>query len=209
MDMKIRATRLTVGVVLAVAAPLLAQTKPPAQSREAIVEELVIANHILANEGVLDGYGHVSVRNPADPNRYLLARAGAPGLVTAADITEYDLDSEPITKSAAAGYIERFIHGAIYRARPDVMAVVHCHCPEVIPFGAVAVPMRPMYHMGYFIAEGVPETIAGVALSATGEYLKPMLERASIKPVIVDKPVKKPKRSRRVEADEPDLIAAK
>jgi HCOMODA/2-hydroxy-3-carboxy-muconic semialdehyde decarboxylase len=139
----------------AIAAPIAAQA-PAAPSRQALIDELVVANHILANEGVLDGYGHVSVRNPADPNRYFLARAGAPGLVTAADITEYDLDSEPVTKSSAAGYSERFIHGTIYRARPDVMAVVHCHCPEVIPFGSVAVPMQPMYHMGFFIAEGVP-----------------------------------------------------
>jgi ribulose-5-phosphate 4-epimerase/fuculose-1-phosphate aldolase len=115
-----------------------------------------VANHILANEGVLDGYGHVSVRSPTDPNRYLLARAGAPGLVTVADITEYDLDSRPVTPSSAAGYSERFIHGEIYKARPDVTAVVHCHCSEVIPFGATTVPMRPLYHMGYFIGEGVP-----------------------------------------------------
>jgi ribulose-5-phosphate 4-epimerase/fuculose-1-phosphate aldolase len=155
MNRKIRTGRLITAAVLACAAPILAQA-PSAPGRQALIDELVLANRILANEGILDGYGHVSVRNPADATRYLLARAGAPGLVTAADITEYDLDSVPVTKSAAAGYIERFIHGAIYRARPDVMAVVHCHCPEVIPFGAVSVPMRPMYHMGYFIGEGVP-----------------------------------------------------
>jgi HCOMODA/2-hydroxy-3-carboxy-muconic semialdehyde decarboxylase len=141
--------------LVSLAAPGRAQA-PSALSRQALIEELVTANHILANEGVLDGYGHVSVRSPADPNRYFLARAGAPALVSAADIAEYDLDSQAITVSSAAGYIERFIHGMIYRARPDVMAVVHCHCPEVIPFGSVPVPMQPMYHMGYFIAEGVP-----------------------------------------------------
>ena len=141
--------------LVAIAVPVLAQT-PAAPTRQALINELVMANHILANEGVLDGYGHVSVRSPTDPSRYLLARAGAPGLVTVADITEYDLDSQPVTASSAAGYPERFIHGEIYKARPDVMAVVHCHCPEVIPFGATTVPMRPLYHMGYFIAEGVP-----------------------------------------------------
>jgi HCOMODA/2-hydroxy-3-carboxy-muconic semialdehyde decarboxylase len=143
---------------IALAAPLLlAQapaTAPP--TRDALVNELVVANHILANEGVLDGYGHVSVRNPANANRYFLARAGAPALVTAADITEYDLDSEPLTGTGTAGYSERFIHGQIYKVRPDVMAVIHCHCSEVIPFGATAVPMQPMHHMGFFIAEGVP-----------------------------------------------------
>ena len=129
---------------------------PVVPSRQAVIDELVIANHILANEGVVDGYGHVSVRNPGNPNRYFLARAGAPALVTPADITEYDLDSKPTTNTSATGYTERFIHGEIYKARPDVMAVVHCHCLDVIPFAATAVPLKPMYHMGYFIGEGVP-----------------------------------------------------
>jgi HCOMODA/2-hydroxy-3-carboxy-muconic semialdehyde decarboxylase len=154
MDMKIW-TRFTFVALVVLTTSLLAQT-PKTVTRQALIDELVIANHILANEGVLDGYGHVSVRSPENPNRYFLARAGAPALVTLADIAEYNLDSEMITISSAAGYTERFIHGAIYRARSDVMAVVHCHCAEVIPFGAVAVPMQPMYHMGYFIAEGVP-----------------------------------------------------
>jgi ribulose-5-phosphate 4-epimerase/fuculose-1-phosphate aldolase len=127
-----------------------------AAHRQALVDELVLANRILANEGVLDGYGHVSVRSPVNPRRFLLARAGAPALVTAGDVLEYDLDSNPVTNPSATGYIERFIHGEIYKARPDVMAVVHCHCPDVIPFAATSVPMRPIYHMGAFIGEGVP-----------------------------------------------------
>ena len=151
--------RIKVWLILAVAAPAFAQSKN-------VIEELVLANHILANEGVLDGYGHVSVRNPANPNRYFLALAGAPALVTPADITEYDLDSKPVTNTSATGYTERFIHGEIYRARPDVMAVVHCHCLEVIPFAATSVPLRPMYPMGFFIGEGVPvfdiRSVAGI-----------------------------------------------
>lgn len=154
---------LRVMKVLAIAALLVglatatirSQTASP-PSREALIDELVIANHILANEGVLDGYGHVSVRSPQNRDHYLLARAGAPALVTAADIVEYDFDSNPIGGSGAAGYQERFIHGEIYRARPDVMAVIHCHCPEVIPFANTGVALRPMYHMGYFVGEGVP-----------------------------------------------------
>jgi ribulose-5-phosphate 4-epimerase/fuculose-1-phosphate aldolase len=143
--------------LLAIAVPLLAQAPAaPVPTRQALIGELVVANHILANEGVLDGYGHVSVRNPSDPNRYFLARAGAPALVTAPDITEYDLDSKPVTNTGAAGYIERFIHGEIYKVRPDIMAIVHCHCSDVIPFAATTVPMQPMYHMGSFIGEGVP-----------------------------------------------------
>ncbi len=138
---------------------LMAQSTPPARpapSTFAVIEELVTANHILANEGVLDGYGHVSVRNPANPNHYFLARAGAPGLVTAADIVEYDLDSNAISNAAVTGYTERFIHGEIYKSRPDVMAVVHCHCSEVIPFADTGVPLVPMHHMGWFIGQGVP-----------------------------------------------------
>jgi len=133
----------------------LAAQSPAAPARQALIDDLVVANRILANEGVVDGYGHVSVRNPADPNRYFLARAGAPALVTSADIVEYDLDSNA-TSGAGAGYMERFIHGEIYRARPDAKAVVHCHCLDVIPFAAAKVPLRPMFHMGYFIGEGVP-----------------------------------------------------
>ena len=141
--------RIKLWLILAVAVPAFPQAKN-------VIEELVLANHILANEGVLDGYGHVSVRDPANPNHYFLAKAGAPSLVTAADITEYDLDSKPVTNASAPGYTERFIHGEIYKARPDVMAVVHCHCSEVIPFANTSVPLRPMHHMGSFIGAGVP-----------------------------------------------------
>src|SRR6187455_2325076 len=144
-----------VAMALMVGGASLAAQSPAAPARQALIDDLVVANRILANEGVVDGYGHVSVRNPADPNRYFLARAGAPALVTSADIVEYDLDSNA-TSGAGAGYMERFIHGEIYRARPDAKAVVHCHCLDVIPFAAAKVPLRPMFHMGYFIGEGVP-----------------------------------------------------
>ena len=141
--------RIKVWLILALAVPALPQAKN-------VIDELVLANHILANEGVLDGYGHVSVRNPANPNQYFLARAGAPALVGASDITEYDLDSNAMTNPLATGYTERFIHGEIYKARPDVMAIVHCHCPEVIPFANTSVQLQPMHHMGSFIGAGVP-----------------------------------------------------
>jgi ribulose-5-phosphate 4-epimerase/fuculose-1-phosphate aldolase len=127
-----------------------------AQSQRSRVEELVLANHILASTGVLDAYGHVSVRDSRDPNHYLLARHMAAGLVTAQDIIEYDLDSKPVSAAESAGYTERFIHGSIYKARPDVMAVVHFHAPEVIPFGVTGVPLRPVFHMAAFLGEGVP-----------------------------------------------------
>ena len=147
---------LAVVLLFGMAAATVRSQAPAPPTRQALIDELVVANHILANEGVLDGYGHVSVRSPENREHYLLARAGAPALVTAADIVEYDFDSNPIGGTGAAGYQERFIHGEIYRARPDVMAVIHCHSPEVIPFANTGVPLRPMYHMGYFIGEGVP-----------------------------------------------------
>jgi len=142
-------------VLLAFAAQVFSQ-RPAASVPKALIDELVLANHILANEEVVDGYGHVSVRSPSNPNHYFLARAGAPALVAAAGITEYDLESNPVTNTSVTGYTERFIHGEIYKARPDVMAVVHCHCPEVIPFANTSVPLQPMHHMGNFIGAGVP-----------------------------------------------------
>jgi len=147
---------LGAALVICVAAVTLRSQAPPPPTRQAQIDELVIANHILANQGVLDGYGHVSVRSVQNRDHFYLARAGAPALVIAADVVEYNYDSNPVDGSKGAGYLERFIHSEIYRARPDVSAVIHCHCPEVIPFANTGVPLRPMYHMGYFIGEGVP-----------------------------------------------------
>jgi HCOMODA/2-hydroxy-3-carboxy-muconic semialdehyde decarboxylase len=121
-----------------------------------LLADLVAANRVLAHYGVLDGYGHVSVRHNRDPNRYLLSRSLAPALVTAADIMEYDLDSVPVDAQDRALYLERFIHGEIYKVRPDVQAVVHNHSPSVIPFGVTTIPLRPLYHMAAFIGEGAP-----------------------------------------------------
>lgn len=122
----------------------------------ALVQELVVANHILANEGVVDAYGHVSVRDPKNPQHFWLARHMAAGTVTASDIIEYDLDSKPVNGDPSAGYTERFIHGEIYRVRPDVTAIVHCHAPDLIPFGVSSVPLRPVYHMAGFLEVPVP-----------------------------------------------------
>jgi len=122
----------------------------------ALIEDLVAANRILAEEGVLDAYGHVSIRHPSDPNRYLMSRSLAPILVTASDIMEYDLDSNPIDPQGRRSVIERFIHGEIYKLRPDVKAVIHSHSPAVIPFGITQVPMRPVAHVASFLWVGVP-----------------------------------------------------
>src|SRR5262249_10529163 len=110
-------------------------------------EDLVAANRILATHQIFDAYGHVSMRSESNPQRYFMARSVAAELVTAVDILEYDLDSNVVrgSKPAPAVFLERFIHGEIYKARPDVKAVVHCHTPSLIPFGASDVPLRAMF----------------------------------------------------------------
>jgi ribulose-5-phosphate 4-epimerase/fuculose-1-phosphate aldolase len=112
----------------------------------ALVEDLVAANRILAHHGVLDGFGHVSTRHPERPDRFLLACSRAPELVAAADIMEFDLDSSAQGGDTRKPYLERFIHGEIYRKRPDVKAIVHSHSTSVIPFAASSVKLRPVYH---------------------------------------------------------------
>ncbi|WP_375001253.1 class II aldolase/adducin family protein [Aeromicrobium sp. CTD01-1L150] len=114
---------------------------------------LARANRILVTEGVLDAFGHVSVRVTDDPDRFLLARNMAPASVTADDVMEFDLDGR--SEDERRPYLERFIHSEIYRARPDVMAVVHSHSPSVIPFGVCDVELRPVFHMAGFLADGV------------------------------------------------------
>ena len=122
----------------------------------AAIEDLVAAGRILVDQGVLDGFGHVSMRHPADPTRFLMSRSLAPALVTAADIIEHDLDGKGIDANGRTLFLERFIHAEVYRARPDVMAVVHSHSPGVIPFTVSKVPMRAMFHNSAFLAQGVP-----------------------------------------------------
>jgi ribulose-5-phosphate 4-epimerase/fuculose-1-phosphate aldolase len=126
------------------------------EASPALVEDLVIANRILADLGVLDAFGHVSVRSDRDPQRYVLTRLLAPEMVAAADLIEYDLDSRPVHGDERKPCLERFIHGEIYKARPDVMAVVHSHAPSVIPFAASSVQLQPIYHMGAFLGAGAP-----------------------------------------------------
>ena len=121
-----------------------------------IFDDLVAAYRILAEHGVIDAYGHVSMRSPDDSQRYFIARALAPEVVQAEDLMEYDLDSAPLDERGRESVRERFIHGEVYKARPEVMAVVHNHSPSVIPFSVSGVPMRPIYHMAAFIGEGVP-----------------------------------------------------
>jgi HCOMODA/2-hydroxy-3-carboxy-muconic semialdehyde decarboxylase len=150
-------------VALCALAPLLfegvlPQATPPAGNivDRALLEDLVYANRILYDQGVLDGFGHVSVRHPANPEHFLLSRNMAPGLVTAGDILEYDRDGAALNAGDRRVYLERFIHAAIYRARPDVRAVVHSHSPSLIPFGVTGTSLRPVYHMSAFLGAGAP-----------------------------------------------------
>jgi HCOMODA/2-hydroxy-3-carboxy-muconic semialdehyde decarboxylase len=132
------------------------EPKPGSPVDPEAIEDLVAASLILADQGVLDGFGHVSIRHPNDPNRYLLSRNLAPALVTAADIMEYDLDSNPVDPQGRRSFLERFIHGEVYKARPDVHAVIHSHSPSVVPFGISTRGLQPVYHMSGFLAAGVP-----------------------------------------------------
>lgn len=121
-----------------------------------LIENLVAAYRILAQQGVLDGFGHVSARHNRAANRFIMSRSLAPELVTAADLIEFDLDGNAVDAKGRALYSERFIHAEIYRARSDVQSVVHNHAAALIPFGVTTVPLRPMYHMASFIGNGVP-----------------------------------------------------
>jgi ribulose-5-phosphate 4-epimerase/fuculose-1-phosphate aldolase len=123
---------------------------------KALIDDLVAASRILAAHGVLDAYGHVSARSDKRPERFIMSRSRAPALVITGDLMELDADSEALPGDKRKGFIERYIHGEIYRARPDVMAVVHSHSPSVIPFGITRAALRPVYHMGSFLWRGAP-----------------------------------------------------
>jgi ribulose-5-phosphate 4-epimerase/fuculose-1-phosphate aldolase len=137
----------------------LAQNSPAKtaeQEDQERIDDLVIANHILVDQGVLDGFGHVSVRSAKNPGHYFISRSRAPGLVSATDIMEYDFDDHPIEARGRSSYLERFIHSEIYKVRPDVQAIVHSHSPAIIPFGVSDVPLKPVSHMGGFLIREVP-----------------------------------------------------
>jgi ribulose-5-phosphate 4-epimerase/fuculose-1-phosphate aldolase len=121
-----------------------------------LVQTLALSYRILADQGVVDAYGHVSARSAERADRYLLSRAIAPELVTESDIIEFDLDSNPMDQRGRGMYLERFIHGEIYKLRPEVHAIVHNHSPSVIPFGVTSVPMRPLFNTAAFVGLGIP-----------------------------------------------------
>jgi ribulose-5-phosphate 4-epimerase/fuculose-1-phosphate aldolase len=132
-----------------------AQSSARAQ-KPSLIEDLVYANRILYDQGVLDGFGHVSVRDEKNPGHFLLSRSVAPGLVTTKDILEFDLEGAPIDARGRVVYLERFIHAAIYRVRPDVHAIVHSHSPSLIAFSVTGSALRPVYHLSSFLGAGTP-----------------------------------------------------
>jgi ribulose-5-phosphate 4-epimerase/fuculose-1-phosphate aldolase len=121
-----------------------------------VIEELITANRILARENIVDSFGHVSARHPDNPQRYLLSRSRAPDCIEKDDMMEFTLDGEAVDARGRAPYLERFIHGALYEARPDVLSVVHHHSESVIPFGVTGCKLKPIFHMGASIGAEVP-----------------------------------------------------
>lgn len=121
-----------------------------------LFQDLAIAYRILAEYGIIDAYGHISVRSPTNPERFWIARSIPPELVTENDMMELDMDSQPVDAQGKSPVNERFIHGEVYKARPEVMAVVHNHSPSVIPFCCTNTPLQPIFHMSAFIGQGVP-----------------------------------------------------
>jgi len=147
--------RLCILVVLA-GVSAHAQTSSIPGVEAALLDDIVTGSRVLADFGVLDGFGHVSARHPTNPNHFLMSRSLAPALVTADDIMEFDLDGNAVDARGRSLFLERFIHSEIYRARPDVMSVVHTHSPGVIPYTISQVPLRAVFHNAAFLAAGAP-----------------------------------------------------
>ena len=154
-----------------------------------VLEDLAAASRILADQGVFDAAGHVSMRHPHDAQRFLMSRSLAPALVTADDIMEFTLECDACEARGRKGFIERFLHGGIYRRRSDVMAIAHGHSPSVIPFGLVATPMRATYHNAAFLAAGVPVFDIRVRFGATDIVINSAERGAALAETLSDKSV--------------------
>jgi ribulose-5-phosphate 4-epimerase/fuculose-1-phosphate aldolase len=133
-----------------------ATAAPNPQLNPQMLDDLVYANRILADQGLVDGFGHVSVREDNNPDRFVMSRSMAPALVTHKDLMEYNLNGDPIDAQGRASFGERYIHAAIYRARPDVKAIVHSHSLSVVPFSVTGIGLRPLFHMSAFLGAGTP-----------------------------------------------------
>jgi HCOMODA/2-hydroxy-3-carboxy-muconic semialdehyde decarboxylase len=155
----------------------------------ATLEDLAAASRILVDQGVFDAAGHVSMRHPSMPERFLMSRSLAPEMVTADDIMQFDLDCEAVDAQGRRGFIERFLHGEIYRARPDVMAIAHSHSPPVIAFGLTQVPMRAMYHNAAFLAAGAPVFDIREKFGTTDIVISNAAKGAALAQTLADKSV--------------------
>ncbi len=155
----------------------------------AVLEDLAAASRILADQGVFDAAGHVSMRPPGHSGRFLMSRSLAPQIITADDIMEFDLDCNAIDPRGRNGFIERYLHGEIFKARPDVMAIAHSHSPSTIAFGLSDVPMRAMYHNAAFLAAGVPVFDIREKFGATDIVISSAEKGAALAAVLADKSV--------------------
>jgi ribulose-5-phosphate 4-epimerase/fuculose-1-phosphate aldolase len=186
-----RLSAVVLVVLLSVLTQARAQTSatPLAGVDPALIEDIVVGSRVLADFGVLDGFGHVSARHPTNPNHFLMSRSLAPALVTADDIMEFDLDGNPVDARGRQVFLERFIHGEIYKARPDVMAVVHTHSPGVIPFSVSQVKLQPMFHNAAFLAAGVPVWDIRGEFGETDMLVRDPARGKSLAQMLGDKPV--------------------
>ena len=150
-----RARSALCGFIVALAAMLLT-AEARSQDRASVIDDIVVGSRVLAEFGVVDAFGHVSARDPGNPNHFLMSRSLAPALVTADDVMEFDLDGNAVDAKGRTVFLERFIHSEIYKARPDVMAVVHSHSPGVIPFSVSQIVLRPVFHNAAFLGAGAP-----------------------------------------------------
>jgi len=160
-------------IILLTQHAFLAFALTPEEEDQKRIADLVLANHIIADQGVVDGFGHISVRSVKNPNHYFMSRSKAPAAVTLQDIIEYDLDDHPINTNGMQPYGERFIHSEIYKARPDVQSIIHSHSPSVIPFSVSDVPLKPIANTSGFLIRDVPVfEIRETAGSATDMLVK-------------------------------------
>jgi HCOMODA/2-hydroxy-3-carboxy-muconic semialdehyde decarboxylase len=156
---------------------------------QGVLEDLAAASRILVDQGVFDAAGHVSMRHPSSPGRFLMSRSLAPQMIQAGDIMEFDLDCNAIDARGRNGFIERYLHGEIFKARPDVMAVAHSHSPSVIAFGLSNRPMRAMYHNAAFLAAGVPVFDIREKFGATDIVISTPQKGAALAQTLSDKSV--------------------
>jgi ribulose-5-phosphate 4-epimerase/fuculose-1-phosphate aldolase len=183
----LRAGALAAALLPALAAGAGAQ----GQNLNALIDQLVAANRVLYKQGIVDGFGHVSVRHPEHKDRYLMSQSVAPGLVTKDDIMEFDLDSKPLDQRGRTIYTERFIHSEIYKLRPDVNAIMHSHSPTVIPFAASTVPLKPIFNSAGFLYPEVPvfemrkQFGSGNLLVPNAKVAKALAESLGDRPVVL------------------------